>query len=293
MPAFCGTLGRGIFVSGGQMKRRKKLRICTAIFVFCILCLLILLQRTSQIGKEQQAQATPKESIQIYTAEPEKPAETPQTTPEATKDPTDGIYSYLQGPKSWKRRITWSGEWGEQIHDGGSFGGFGCGLCCMANVYSSMTEYACSPLDIYHYTKKKTYYSGGMAVEWGYMRRTLTSLGFDCAVRRKPDSYQKFKRAIAGAECAIVLVSSGDSDEYWKHTPGHYVTLFLYDRQNEKVFLADSGVPEHNRQWVSLKKIYRSLKTGSSWQYLRVGQYHQKKDHWKHKTASGDWVRPE
>ena len=29
-----------------------------------------------------------------------------------TPSPEDGIYTYLQGPKSWKERREWSGKWG-------------------------------------------------------------------------------------------------------------------------------------------------------------------------------------
>lgn len=213
--------------------------------------------------------------------------------PEPTDNPEGAVYTYLQGPKSWSRRIDWSGEWGDQYMDGGYFGGFGCGLCCLANVYSTQSKYQCSPADMYRFAKKSTYYSGGMAIEWGYMRRTLSSLGFSCEAKKKPSDYETFEKSVRKAECCIVLVSSGDSQVYWKNTPGHYVTIFLYDEDKEKVFLADSGDPEHNRQWISLKKIYRSLKTASNWQYIWIGQYDAAKDTWKHKKASGNWVRPE
>lgn len=214
-------------------------------------------------------------------------------SPSPSPSPQEGVYTYLQGPKSWNSRLPWSGEWSEMYLDGSFFGGFGCGLCCMANVYSTLTKYQCSPLDMYEYTKKNTYYSGGMALEWGYMRQALTSLGFDCRVRKTPDNYKNFSRIVADSQSCIVLVSSSDSQVYWKDTPGHYVTIFRYDEENEKVFLADSGDPEHNRHWVSLKKIYKSLKTSSSWQYLQVKEYHSRKDSWRHKKTSGEWISPE
>lgn len=47
----------------------------------------------------------------------------------ATPSPEDGIYTYLQGPKSWKERREWSGKWGKTFYDGQSFGAFGCGFC--------------------------------------------------------------------------------------------------------------------------------------------------------------------
>lgn len=219
------------------------------------------------------------------------PTAKPTATPKPTPKPEEGIYTYLQGPKSWKQRLKWSGEWGTTFYDGGSFGGFGCGLCCIANVYSSLTKYQCTPVDAYSYAKKNTEYWGGGAIAWGYMRQTLSSIGFDCSVKKKPSTYKKFKKDIADSECAIVLVSSYNSTCYWQDTPGHYVTIFLYDEKTEKVFLADSGDPKHNRHWVPLRKIYKSLKTASAWQYLTVDSYDEVKDNWKHKSVKGNWVK--
>ena len=59
----------------------------------------------------------------------------------------------------------------------------------------------------------------------------------------------------------------------------------------DKVFLADSGEPKRNRTWVSLKKVYKSLKTESTWQYLPIEDYDDEKDEWKHKNANGNWVQ--
>lgn len=212
--------------------------------------------------------------------------EMPAPTPRPERD----IYSYLQGPKSWGSRLKWSGEWGVSYYDGGSFGGFGCGLCCVANIYSSLTKYKCTPIDAYKYAKRQTGYAGGGAIDWGYMRRSLTAMGFDCKVYRKPGSYEKFQRQIKKSQAAIVLVSSNNSTCYWKDTPGHYVTVFLYDEKRDKVFLTDSGDPKHNRHWVSLKKIYDSLKTASPWQFLSVKGYEEASDQWRHKSAKGNWV---
>ena len=203
----------------------------------------------------------------------------------------EDIYTFLQGPKSWNQRLAWSGEWGENFYDGGSFGGFGCGLCCIANLYSTLTKYQCTPVQAYRYAKKKTDYAGGGAIEWGYLRQTLTSLGFDCGVKKKPSAYEEFQKDIAASQGTVVLVSSNESSCFWKDTPGHYVTIFLYDSGKDKVFLADSGEPKRNRRWISLKKVYKSLKTESTWQYLPVGAYDGKKDEWKHKNADGNWVQ--
>lgn len=210
-----------------------------------------------------------------------------------TPFPEESVYTYLQGPKSWEERIDWSGEWGSTYYDGSSFGAFGCGLCCLANVYSTQSNYRCTPVDMYRFAKRQTYYEGGGAIAWGYMKNVLEKLGFSCGLKRKPKSYDAFKKQLAQTSCSIVLVSSYDSSCYWENTPGHYVTLFMYDEDSDRVFLADSGNPEHNRQWVSLRKIYKSLKTSSDWQYLNIGKYDKKQDAWKHKSVAGNWVRPD
>lgn len=268
----------------------------TGIAAVCILMILtVTVCQVGRMQKQLRESAAPSETKEAVAEIPAASETVPGAadTPKPTENPEKKVYTYLQGPKSWKKKIDWSGEWGEAYLDGGYFGAFGCGLCCMANIYSSQTPYRCSPLDMYGYAKQETAYAGGMAIEWGYMRRTLTALGFDCEVKRKEDTYEKFANSVRSAECCIVLVSSNDSDVYWKDTPGHYVTVFLYNKKKDTIFLADSGNPNHNRQTVSLKKIYRSLKTRSNWQYLRVDKYHGKKDSWKHKGTEGSWVKPE
>lgn len=244
--------------------------------------------------KERKAQVSEITFAPVETKQPET-EKTVEPTTEPTRKPVDKtlqIYTYLQGPKSWNQGIDWSGEWGESYMDGGSFGGFGCGLCCMANIYSSLTPYQCSPVDMYRYAKKHTGYGGGMAIDWGYIRRGLTSLGLHCHVERKQETYHEFRENIRKSKCAIVLVSSANSTVHWKNTPGHYVTIFEFQEKTDKVFLADSGDPDHNRRWIHLKKVYRSLKTASNWQYLVVNGYDKQKDHWHHKKANGTWNRP-
>lgn len=214
-------------------------------------------------------------------------------TPQPTADPTASIATFFQGPKSWGQRRTWSGEWGESYYDGGNFGGFGCGLCSMANIYTSLSPYECSPVDMYKFAKKETAYGGGGAIAWGFIRRTMTAAGFTCAVGKKPDRYEQFQKKVKQSQAVIVVVSSSDSTCYWKNTPGHYVTLFLYDEKTDRIFLADSGDPDHNRRWVPLEKIYRSLKTASEWQYMTVTDYQENADTWKHKGYGGNCVLPE
>ena len=280
----------------GRRKVRWAVMGICMVFVCISFVVSSLWSGTRRLSKEKERKAQVSERT-FGPAEKKRPEteKTAEPTTEPTRKPVDKtlqIYTYLQGPKSWNQGIDWSGEWGESYMDGGSFGGFGCGLCCMANIYSSLTPYQCSPVDMYRYTKKHTGYGGGMAIDWGYIRRGLTSLGLHCHVERKQETYHEFRENIRKSKCAIVLVSSANSTVHWKNTPGHYVTIFEFQEKTDKVFLADSGDPDHNRRWIHLKKVYRSLKTASNWQYLVVSGYDKQKDHWHHKKANGTWNRP-
>ncbi|MBS4817039.1 MAG: hypothetical protein KH026_10655 [Clostridium sp.] len=280
----------------GRRKVRWAVMGVCMVFVCISFVVSSLWSGTRRLSKEKERKAQVSERT-FGPAEKKRPEteKTAEPTTEPTRKPVDKtlqIYTYLQGPKSWNQGIDWSGEWGESYMDGGSFGGFGCGLCCMANIYSSLTPYQCSPVDMYRYAKKHTGYGGGMAIDWGYIRRGLTSLGLHCHVERKQETYHEFRENIRKSKCAIVLVSSANSTVHWKNTPGHYVTIFEFQEKTDKVFLADSGDPDHNRRWIHLKKVYRSLKTASNWQYLVVSGYDKQKDHWHHKKANGTWNRP-
>ncbi len=232
-----------------------------------------------------------KETVPEATVSPVATA-TPTITPEPV-DPTDSITTFLQGPKSWKKGLTWSGEWGDAYYDGGYFGGFGCGLCCMANVYDTFTSYQCSPLDMYRRAKKVSGYEGGGAIDWGYIKVTLQDAGFTLDVWRKPSTYEKFQKKVKKSVACIAVVSSYESDCYWKKTSGHYVTILDYDEETDKIFLGDSGDPDHNRHWISLKKVYKSLKTANNWQYISITGYDDSKDNWKHTGYGGDCILPD
>lgn len=254
-----------------------------------MILILIFGKNEKQLGEE--------DSTEVEENAAQNPAASTGTAilsaPEPTENPEDKVYSFLQGPKSWKERRPWSGKWGKEYHDGASFGAFGCGFCCMANIYSTTTEYKCSPLDIYEYSKKETPYGGGGAISWQLMRKTMAGIGFTVELGEKPSTYEKFKEVMKQSQAVLVLVSSYNDDSYWKNTPGHYVMLFLYDEGKEDAFLTDSGDPEHNRQRIPLKTIYKALKTSSDFQYMSVISYDEEKDNWKHKEINGTWVKPE
>ncbi|MCR5202665.1 MAG: hypothetical protein K6D02_06205 [Lachnospiraceae bacterium] len=203
------------------------------------------------------------------------------------------IYTYFQGPKALEEKLPFSGEWGDLLIDGKKFGAFGCGLCCTANVYASFSNYKATPLDTYRFSKEKTAYYGGGAIGWGDLKKSLIKSGFKCSIHNKDKRYNAFKKRIFASKCAIVLVSSYDSTEYWVNTPGHYVTIFAYDGVKDKVFLGDSGDPKHNRRWVDLKVIYNSLKTISAFQYIAVRDYDEAADQFKNQKETGKWNKPE
>lgn len=274
----------------GMEERRNKL-----ILAAILLLLLIVIGWANKLVRQKDVKETMvhKSSNAAIEVSPKATIAPEPVQVQPTPNPEDNVYSYLQGPKSWGQKLVWSGYWGTAFMDGGSFGGFGCGLCCIANIYSSITPYRCTPVQAYEYARKHTGYAGGGAIDWGYMRRTLNKLGMECRVSKKPATYQEFQTQIMQNVCTIALVSSSNSSCFWKDTPGHYVTLFLYDKKTDSVFIADSGDPKRNRKRLAVKKVYRSLKTGSNWQTLLVKNYNEKQDHWKHKKATGNWIRKE
>ena len=205
------------------------------------------------------------------------------------------VYSFLQGPKSWKARRPWSGSWCRFRVEGNPFGGFGCGLCCMANIYNTLSPYEVSPLDMYDYARAVSNYSPSGAVgaiDWRDMRDSLKNCGFSCKLYKKPGSFQRFKKQIAKAKSAIVLVSSYEDDAYWQDTPGHYVNIWLYREEDGTVFLAEPGDPDKNRSRISLRYVYDALNTSNQFQYLTVKGYTEEANQWKADGISVKWKRP-
>ncbi len=267
------------------MERKYKRVILESIFIFSIVCLVWGNYYQGFYSKHMKKEMTGSES-----SVPVVHAQTVSAEAIEAK-PTDQVYSYFQGPKAWKKKMSWSGYWGKKMIDGQFFGAYGCGACCMANIYSTFSPYRCTPVDVYQYTKKITEYGGGGAIEWKYLSQTLHDIGFQNELAAKPGTYEEFRQDISKLPCAMVLVTSYEKNSFWGATPGHYVTIFNYDERTGKVFLADSGTIEHNRRWVPLKSIYQSLKTVSKYQYIRVSNYQEDLNQWKHKKAGGEWIR--
>lgn len=202
------------------------------------------------------------------------------------------VYTFLQGPRAYREEWPWSGDWCEKIVRHNSFGGFGCGFCCMANIYSTLTEYVCSPWDMFEFaTSVSDYYptkeSG--AIGWDDMKTVLKRAGFACDVYLKPGTYEEFQEQMKHTQSAIVLVSSAEDDTFWKNTSGHYVNIWLYREDTDMVFLAEPGDPENNRSWIPLRYIYDALKTVSQYQYLAVDSYSEEKNIWKWNGIDDNW----
>lgn len=206
------------------------------------------------------------------------------------------VFSFLQGPKSWGEGRAWSGAWSGEYVRGNYFGNFGCGLCCMANIYSTFSGNICSPWDMFEYAKKASNYmpTGSIgAIGWDDMNLTLRKCGFDTELRNKPQTYEQFRDQIAEAEEAVVLISSRDDASYWKNTGGHYVNICLYQEDTEEVFLADPADPDGNRSYIPLRYVYDALKTASAYQYLLVEGYSADRNQWGHDGIDEAWSVPD
>jgi len=94
----------------------------------------------------------PQPATEYVQTEAETQIQTEAQTEAETEDPLiaamESIYTFSQGPVAWERKTPYSGEWCEFEMEGGRFSVFGCGLCALANIYSSLTPYECSPVDM-------------------------------------------------------------------------------------------------------------------------------------------------
>lgn len=205
------------------------------------------------------------------------------------------VYTFLQGPRSWGESIPWSGEWCLFGVKGNSFGNFGCGLCCMANIYNTLSPYEVSPWDMCEYAMTVSGYAPRRkagAIDWGNMKETLKICGISCDVYYKPKTYEAFQKQMGKVKSAVVLISSNEDDTFWKDTPGHYVNIWLYQEESDTVFLAEPGSPENNRIRIPLRYVYDALKTTSKFQYLAVDGYQEEDNQWKADGIDENWNRP-
>ncbi len=205
------------------------------------------------------------------------------------------VWSFLQGPKAWEGKTNWSGEWCSLVVNGNVFGAFGCGPCCMANIYCTLSGREASPVDLCEFAMSNTgytvsWYSG--AIGWGDMKNALKKCGMDTDVYYKPTTYEQFAAQMEENPTAIVLVSSYCDDTFWEDTSGHYVNIWNYDSSDGTVFLCEPGDPVNNRTRIPLRYVYDALKTTSKFQYLLVSSYDSSDDELKGSGIEENWVRP-
>ncbi len=206
------------------------------------------------------------------------------------------VYTFLQGPRSWEEGIPWSGEWSQFQVDGNTFGSFGCGLCCLANIYDTLSPYEASPWGMFWFAIKVSDYApDGMygAIDWEAMRDTLRRSGVQAKLHKKPETYEKFQQQVKNSRSIIALVCSGNDNSFWQDTPGHYVNIWLYQENDDTVFLAEPGNPERNRTRIPLRYVYDALKTASRFQYLSVKGYLEEENQWHASGIAESWNRPE
>ena len=231
------------------------------------------------------------------------PADSVTPTPEATPVPenpfadlTDSdVYTFLQGPVAWNSKTPWSGSWCEEVLAGQRFSVFCCGHCCMANIYSTLTTFDCSPVDMFDLAKETTDYAPNSeygAIAWEYMQQALQTTGIYSTLREKDETYEEFQQSMKDGVTAICNVNSGDDNTYWQDVTGHYVNIWLYNSEDDTVFLADSGNPGHNRQRIPLRYVYDALKTSDVYQYMLVESVDPDGNTWGHNGIDWDWNPP-
>ena len=207
----------------------------------------------------------------------------------------DNVYTFLQGPKAWSSKAPYSGAWCDEVLAGQKFSVFGCGLCDLANIYSTLTPYTCSPVDMFYFARDETGYapsSAAGAIAWDYMQDALWKTGIYSQLHDKDATYEEFQQQIASGITAICNVNSGNDSTYWQGVTGHYINIWLYDPATDTVFLGDSGNPDHNRQRIPLKYVYDALKTADSHQYLLVTAVNLEANTWEHDGIEGEWTAP-
>jgi len=298
-------------MSSGNRRRRKSRREKrqTLLQAFCGLMMILLVTflvlscvdmvRNRYAGNKKEESEEKQETVTVEPKEEEPDTEDIQPVLLQKEDisltDTD-IYSFLQGPAAWESRTDWGGSWCNMILADQYFGAFGCGLCDLANIYSTLTPYECSPIDMYYYAQEASGYtpvSGLGAIDWPELQDTLQSVGINCELRTKDENYEDFQNALAEGITAIVLISSAYDTTYWKNSDGHYVNLWMYDPTDDTVFLADSGNYGYSRERISLRPVYDALLQASSYQYLLVTSVDTEGNTWQHDGIDTDWVRPD
>ncbi|MDO4961734.1 MAG: hypothetical protein Q4E57_07790 [Eubacteriales bacterium] len=183
------------------------------------------------------------------------------------------IYSYIQQEiKYYNGDPKWAGEWAHITAAGREFINFGCGICCLSNIYSTFQQKPVTPDLVYDWAKQYVAYdpdSGIGAMSWSQLKGMITRYGMTAETKHKPADYAQFQRDMYEADACIVLVCKDNDARLWWYTNGHYVNVWAYDYASDSLFLSDaSGL--FNRARVPARWIYDALKTASDAQYLVV-----------------------
>ncbi len=289
---FSGDTGRNV------KNRRMLIQIAAGLLFLLALAGTVLLARKVISGTSETAASSEIAQTETETAAAVKETEAPRTTyvyhevipletlhinsPEDNLPNNTGyseserefqIYSYVQAP-GWyyEGDSKWAGDWCYIKAAGREFIYWGCGICCLSNIYSTFQAKPVLPDVVYEWTREKTTYnpdSGVGAVSWSELKTMCTEYGMEARLCTKPKEYSEFQKDIWQSDAAIVLVCKDNDGTLWDYTSGHYVNLWEYDPETDTVFLSDaSGL--HNRARVSLRDIYNALKTASSAQYMIV-----------------------
>ena len=233
-------------------------------------------EKAEQEAKEQKAREAAEEEARKEAEIAEKRAamEAFLASPHVESEAEKQIYSYVQCPPGEYRDPRWTGHWARIDAGGTKFYMFGCGICCLANTVSTLTEQDINPAKMFWMAQELSDYlprAGVGAIDWTQMGKVLDSFRLQSVLRNKPASYREFRNDVAGADATTVLVCKDNDDSLWFYTNGHYVTLWGFDPEDQTVFVTDSS-GLYNRRRVSLYAVYKALKTKSTAQYMCVSR---------------------
>ena len=184
------------------------------------------------------------------------------------------IYSYVQVPQEYYHNKKWRGDWTDIEAGGQKFFFFGCGVCCLSNMISTLNGVDIKPDEMFALSKEQTNYnpdSGVGALSWKQLKSICEQAGLNADVRKKPDDIDTFRKDVADSDTTMVLVCKYDDDALWFYTNGHYVNLWEYDPATDTVFITDSS-GMFNRKRVQMEDVYNALKTRSEAQYMTVNK---------------------
>lgn len=180
------------------------------------------------------------------------------------------ICSYVQVPWCMYPHLRWTGPWNGISIGSYKFSSFGCGVCCLSNLYQTITGEKASPYRMYDWCQAYSSYSPTSsvgAISWSQMKAVCDHLGLDTQLMQKPADYAQFQEQMKNNRAMLVLVCKDNDNKLWWYTNGHYVTIWEYQEETDSVFVADpSGL--YNRERVPLSYIYQALKTQSDAQFM-------------------------